>query len=227
MTNTGKVLTMTYRNYRGEVSERKIIPNRLWWGSTEYHPEDQWILSAMDLEKDQSRDFALRDCQFTNIGYAIPIQNEISVPLSDHIWAWPYNPGWLGGHFRPAGTYPEKEEGGARYVREDCIPEQNPYSYIGKDGKSILARTLEDQRDEALAQHPQLLATIRAQEIQIAELEKRLDAQGEVEPVAWRFRHVHLPNEWKFAENPHRGAPWTDFEPLYAHPATPAPEEEE
>ncbi len=44
-------------------------------------------------------------------------------------------------------------------------------------------------------------------------------AQGEV--VAWRFKHMHLPHEWKFAENPHRGKPWVDFEPLYAHPPAP------
>lgn len=50
-----------YRNWRGEVAERRVEIRGLWYGSTEWHPEPQWFLKAVDLDKHESRDFALRD----------------------------------------------------------------------------------------------------------------------------------------------------------------------
>lgn len=50
-----------YRNYKGVVSERTIVAWKLYWGSTEYHPEPQWILTAWDESKKDYRDFALKD----------------------------------------------------------------------------------------------------------------------------------------------------------------------
>jgi hypothetical protein len=52
---------MTYTNWRGETAERAIIPARVWFGSTDWHPEPQWFLKAMDTEKGEMRDFALKD----------------------------------------------------------------------------------------------------------------------------------------------------------------------
>lgn len=54
-------LMLTYRNWRGEVSDRTIIPRGVWHGSTEWHPEPQWLLTAWDAEKNADRDFALAD----------------------------------------------------------------------------------------------------------------------------------------------------------------------
>jgi hypothetical protein len=54
-------LVFSYRNWRGEVSERRVIPIRVWFGATEWHPEPQWFLNANDLDKGETRDFALRD----------------------------------------------------------------------------------------------------------------------------------------------------------------------
>lgn len=64
---TPKQITMTYRNYRGEVSQRTILPKDIWFGTTEWHPEPGWLLSGIDLEKEERRDFALADCQFANL----------------------------------------------------------------------------------------------------------------------------------------------------------------
>ncbi|ELT48553.1 hypothetical protein D584_13934 [Brucella intermedia M86] len=50
-----------YTNYRGETSERTITPIRPWFGSTEWHPEPQWLLRAYDHNKGAERDFALKD----------------------------------------------------------------------------------------------------------------------------------------------------------------------
>lgn len=57
----GNPITLTYTNYRGETSERAITPIRPWFGSTEWHPEQQWFLRAYDHDKGAERDFALKD----------------------------------------------------------------------------------------------------------------------------------------------------------------------
>ena len=54
-------LRITYRNWRGEVGERNIVPQSVWFGATEWHPEPQWLLSALDTDKGAARDFALAD----------------------------------------------------------------------------------------------------------------------------------------------------------------------
>lgn len=62
----GHPIKMVYRNWKGEVGERTIIPRRVWFGSTEWHPEMCWLLTAYDVDKDDMRDFALEDCQFSS-----------------------------------------------------------------------------------------------------------------------------------------------------------------
>lgn len=58
---TGNENFIKYKNWKGEVSERVIIPHHVWFGSTEYHPEPQWLVHAWDCEKRDHRDFALKD----------------------------------------------------------------------------------------------------------------------------------------------------------------------
>lgn len=55
----------TYTNWRGETSERKVLPLSIWFGSTEWHPEEQWFIRGTDVEKGEERDFALTDMVFT------------------------------------------------------------------------------------------------------------------------------------------------------------------
>ena len=52
-------VVIDYTNYRGERSERLILPRRIWFGTTEWHAEPQWLLEAIDLAKDSKRDFAM------------------------------------------------------------------------------------------------------------------------------------------------------------------------
>ena len=54
-------VTFTYRNYRGEVSTRTVIPIHIAWGANEWHPEQQWLLYALDTEKNAPRFFAMKD----------------------------------------------------------------------------------------------------------------------------------------------------------------------
>lgn len=61
MASKVKPLTFLYKNWKGETRQRIIEPVKIWFGSTEYHPEPQWLLKAYDVEKREHRDFALND----------------------------------------------------------------------------------------------------------------------------------------------------------------------
>jgi len=54
-------IRIVYTNYRGETAAREIIPRRVWFGATDWHPEEQWLLDALDVAKGAERSFALRD----------------------------------------------------------------------------------------------------------------------------------------------------------------------
>lgn len=61
ITEQRKVL-IDYTNHRGERAVRTILPMApLTWSSTEWHPEEQWLLEALDVEKDVVRFFAVKD----------------------------------------------------------------------------------------------------------------------------------------------------------------------
>lgn len=57
----GKELKIIYRNWRGEIRERRVWPMKVWRGSTEWHDGDQWLLQAQDEETGAIRDFAMND----------------------------------------------------------------------------------------------------------------------------------------------------------------------
>ncbi len=51
-----------YTNHAGVRAIREIVPvwdNPMRWGSTKWHPEEQWLLDAHDVDKDDLRTFAV------------------------------------------------------------------------------------------------------------------------------------------------------------------------
>mgnify|MGYP000923178089 CR=1 FL=1 len=54
-------ITFTYSNWRGEIARRRVGVCSIWFGSTEWHPGDQWLLHGIDLDKMEARDFAMKD----------------------------------------------------------------------------------------------------------------------------------------------------------------------
>lgn len=52
-------VTFLYRNHRGEELTRWVIPVTMWFGSTAWHPEAQWFMKAVCLDRRQTRDFAM------------------------------------------------------------------------------------------------------------------------------------------------------------------------
>ncbi len=59
-----KEIQFLYKNWRGEISTRTALPIKIWYGTTEWHPAEQWFIKAIDIEKGEERDFALLDMKF-------------------------------------------------------------------------------------------------------------------------------------------------------------------
>lgn len=56
-----KPIKVLYKNWKGEIGERTIIPKNIFYSSNEYHKEKQWLLEVFDIEKDALRTYALKD----------------------------------------------------------------------------------------------------------------------------------------------------------------------
>jgi predicted DNA-binding transcriptional regulator YafY len=52
---------IVYTNHRGATELRCIVPARVYYGATTWHPEPQWLLVAWDDDRGAVRTFALRD----------------------------------------------------------------------------------------------------------------------------------------------------------------------
>lgn len=54
-------LVFRYRNWQGEIAVRHAIPISVWYGHTEWHPDDGWLMTAWDTDKDAERTFSMSD----------------------------------------------------------------------------------------------------------------------------------------------------------------------
>jgi hypothetical protein len=59
--NARAIVIIRYTNYRGETADRRILPKSIRFGSTQWHPEEQWLLDAFDVDRGADRCFALKD----------------------------------------------------------------------------------------------------------------------------------------------------------------------
>ena len=62
-------LSFVYKNHKGETLTRTAYGGRLRYTSTQHHPEEQWIWTAVDVKKG-ARNFAVKDIEI------IPKQEE-------------------------------------------------------------------------------------------------------------------------------------------------------
>lgn len=66
-----KSLKVLYTNWRGVTAVRHILPQALQYKSTPHHQEPQWILEAFDFDKQDKRDFALNQMDFTRLNKSV------------------------------------------------------------------------------------------------------------------------------------------------------------
>jgi len=50
-----------YTNWKGVTAHRVIVPISIEFASTDWHKDAQWILTALDYDKQEMRDFAMKD----------------------------------------------------------------------------------------------------------------------------------------------------------------------
>ena len=56
-----KIVIINYTNWKGVTALKKIIPIEIFFGATEWHKEEQWLLRAYDVDKNAERSFAIKD----------------------------------------------------------------------------------------------------------------------------------------------------------------------
>lgn len=78
-----KQIKITYTNHRNETAEHVVEPVDLWFGSTEQHPKEQWLLKARDVAHDVEYEFALTGISgFTQGDTPAAITEKSTVQLS-------------------------------------------------------------------------------------------------------------------------------------------------
>lgn len=56
-----------YTNHKDRTAIRHVRPIRIWFGSTAWYPNPQWLLEAFDLDKMATRDFALSSMELWGV----------------------------------------------------------------------------------------------------------------------------------------------------------------
>ncbi|GAA4241522.1 hypothetical protein [Winogradskyella damuponensis] len=54
-------IKVLYTNWRGETGIRNIVPVKIYYGSTEWHKEDGWLMEAFDLDREAIRVYSMKD----------------------------------------------------------------------------------------------------------------------------------------------------------------------
>jgi len=61
MADPRREVMIDYTNWRGERGLRRIRPLRIDFENNEWHPETQWLLLAVDVDKGHERTFAMKN----------------------------------------------------------------------------------------------------------------------------------------------------------------------
>lgn len=56
-----KEVKILYTNWKGVTKVRTIIPKKIIFSSNKWHKEEQYLLEAFDVEKQDIRTFACKD----------------------------------------------------------------------------------------------------------------------------------------------------------------------
>ncbi len=59
--DASKAIPVRYKNWKGEVAVRNIIPLSVFYGSNDFHKDVQWLMKVWDMEKQDYRTYALKD----------------------------------------------------------------------------------------------------------------------------------------------------------------------
>ena len=73
MTDDADVLNVSYTNWKGRTSVRRVILSTMRFGTSEWHTEPTWLISAFDLDDPAKiwKEFDLSMCNFNHKGLEI------------------------------------------------------------------------------------------------------------------------------------------------------------
>lgn len=54
-------IKVLYKNWKGVEKIRTIIPQKIYFGTTDFHKEEGWLLELFDVEKNDKRTYSLKD----------------------------------------------------------------------------------------------------------------------------------------------------------------------
>ncbi len=57
----GRQVLIDYTNYKGERRKRIVVPKLIEFRETPHHKPAQWVMQALDLEKNAMRTYAMKD----------------------------------------------------------------------------------------------------------------------------------------------------------------------
>lgn len=57
----GYRVVIDYTNWKGVRRERSVFPLGMEFAATQWHPEPQWLVLALDLEDGEEKRFAMKD----------------------------------------------------------------------------------------------------------------------------------------------------------------------
>jgi predicted DNA-binding transcriptional regulator YafY len=63
-----RVVVFSYKNHRGEIATRTVIPLSFHFGTTPYYRKEQWLVRAWCCERRAQRVFAMNELQYWRSG---------------------------------------------------------------------------------------------------------------------------------------------------------------
>ena len=57
----GQRISFTYKNWKGETSQRTVYIEKFAYGNNQWHKEEQFFLIGFDVDKMAVRNFAVKD----------------------------------------------------------------------------------------------------------------------------------------------------------------------
>ena len=55
-----QIVSIAYLDSQGGRVTRRVVPDRIWFGRTDWVPEPQWLLDAYDLDRCSIRTYPMR-----------------------------------------------------------------------------------------------------------------------------------------------------------------------
>ena len=84
-----EIVNVSYTNWRGETKVRRVILGQIRFGTTDWHEEPTWLISAFDLDHPAQiwKEFDLAKCDFNReyVGAFRQERSDLLVALSDAI----------------------------------------------------------------------------------------------------------------------------------------------